>query len=327
MTCERFKGRLRQWLSSLRRCCRGRPSFRNGRTQLVCYRAAGDQLASLDPADTPDPAAPNLPETLFISPGTYRVDGRAFRLDAEGVYRFYALGRLSAQRVVSNADAETTPGLLAWLWSYGNHDDVLSLDALQKELRCRAVEVTCTASARLCCRLLAQLGIPSREVLLLTLDPWDNYDNGHTLVEIHSPSHGWFAFDPSFKCLFRRGDARLSLASLAACATAGDEYVIERVGGATPFSSFRQRGYDFRFWVEHRLASEPELRRWLARTAGAALIGDAGAYCFTTDDDAVRNRVMEYPKEYVSDVRYLPPDEFQRRFYGPNPASPPTHGA
>jgi len=308
--------RVARWLAGRRRRRFGKRGTCDHPTDTLCYRLSGMEVAQVDPADTPPEGAPVLPRRLIVERGTYRVDNRVFRLDAEGVYRFYALGRLSEQRLLWGGDPERLLGLVGWLWSYGNHDDLLAPGALRDEARHRNVEVTCTTATRFCVAMFAELGLNGREVLLLTLDPWNQFDNGHTLLEVCAGPAGWVLYDPSFKCTFRRGGKLLSLLEFVLAVTNDDPYDIVRTDASRRFASYRQRGYDFGFWVEHRMASEQQLRRWYRRVAGVPMIKDSGDFYFTASDAGARDRVLQYPTEYLAAMHHLPMEEFTRRFYG-----------
>jgi len=255
-----------------------------------------------------------MPDQLVVPPGAYRVENRTFRLEQPGLYRIYALGRFSLQRIVPGKDLDDWLKTVGWLWSHGNFDDRHGPQGLRRLIRARRLVISCTHAAMLCDELLAEAGYGSRLVLAMTLETWNQWDNGHTLLEVREPGGEWFAYDPSFGCVFSQGGRRLSLPEFVAAVRAGEPYEIAVLSGGDRAGVFRRGGHDFGFWVEHRADVEEEMRHWHRRLAWVPTVYENGQWLYTGGAD-VERRLSQYD---VS-LTYVEPEQFAERFYGPDP--------
>jgi hypothetical protein len=287
---------------------------RSPHSEVRAYRCFGLEAANV-PDAAPDAGRPApMPEDLVIPMGVYGVEDRTFRIEAPGVYRVYALGRFSLQRVVPGEDLDAWLKTVGWLWSHGNADDHQGVRGLRRLIRQRRLVISCTHAAMLCGELLTAAGYEARMVLAMTLETWNRWDNGHTLLEVRVPDGAWFAYDPSFACVFAQGDRRLSLPEFVAAVRADEPYDIHVLTGGDRAGVFRRRGYDFGFWVEHRAAVQEEMRRWHRRIAWVPTVYDDGRWLYTGGPETARRLAT-----YDVSLTYLEPERFAERFYTAEP--------
>jgi hypothetical protein len=279
-------------------------------SEMVCYRCLDRGMQRVPPTRRVEAGDRPLPEELLISPGTYTIGQGVFPFTEEGVYRCYALGRVSEQRIVWSSDVSMLLSFLGWLWVYGNRDDPLSLRHLRREILHHRVVVSCTPVSFLCHRILKDAGVTSRVVACLTLEPWNAFENGHTMIEIRNDASGWFLYDPSFRCRFKKRERNLGLLDFVQHVRSNQDYGIESLDGGQRTGPFRISDYDFGFRLEHQIGSEEELRRWYSRIAWVPLVFESGHYFFTGDPE-IKKRVLSYSPHY----RYVEADAFMKRFF------------
>jgi hypothetical protein len=84
---------------------------------------------------------------------------------------------------------------LAAQHAHGNRDNLVPLDELEARLAAgERIEVTCTIISVLAQRRLRRARVPSRLVLTMTRGPYDDLDNGHTMIEV-KVGDAWSVYD------------------------------------------------------------------------------------------------------------------------------------
>lgn len=124
--------------------------------------------------------ASDLPDGLVIKPGFYRVENKVFNLSHEGVCRIIVPGERNYQRIVYKDNIKRLMSGIAWMATHGNADDDLGYEAQAEKALTSKLVLTCGVITTFAGNLLNSLSIPNRLVMSLTLDEWNNYDNGHT---------------------------------------------------------------------------------------------------------------------------------------------------
>ncbi|WP_434685295.1 hypothetical protein [Pseudanabaena minima] len=287
---------------------------------VICYRCNGMMLNSIYPLQQPierfssslNPV--NLPNKIVIEPNIYQVRDILFELNDIGLYRFYALNEINEQRLIlSGNDVTSIVKVLAHIWDYGSQDINLDKRQIQQVILHRKIILPCSSLAFLCLDLLQMIHIKARVIAVLTMEEWNQLDDGHTLIEIFDPIEGWFIYDPSFKCIFRAKNQKLSLLQLIDIISNHQQYEIEFLTIKNT-NVFRNASYDFSFWVEHRSNNEYELRKWYQRIFQIPLIYFSNMFYFTGDQ-----RILDRAKQYMTYsgnyYNYIVFDDFMTLFY------------
>lgn len=94
--------------------------------------------------------------------------------------------------------------LLSSMVLHGHRDGNLSFSQLLERLCHRHISLTCGEASAFFREVLKKLGVKSRTVAFLTLDDWNTYDNGHTLLEVYVHSKDqWVLVDVDQKLVFK----------------------------------------------------------------------------------------------------------------------------
>ena len=170
---------------------------------------------------------------------------------------------------------------------HGDLDGAPSPEEIDEIVDDRPVVTTCTYVSRWAVSLLHRVGIRARTVSTLTLDPWNDHNNGHTLIEAMVRGE-WVVFDVDLGVHFTDdAGAQLSLAEWVARVPRDDYRIVPIEPGAPPAS---------------------ELYPLYRRVAQVPLIADGKRWWFWSDREA---RVLSYHGSYVAMDR----DAWEARFY------------
>lgn len=277
--------------------------------QPLAYYLCGQDVKDIHPGRV---KGRPLPATLVIPPGIYRVHGHSYRLVNEGLYRFLHPAVDNQQRVVYRSDPWALVSALSWLSSHGNRDNLKNISDYLKIAMREKLIVTCSYMSGFGQHIFSEQGIPARVVQAVTLDKLNNYNNGHTLLEIKLGGK-WTLVDLDIKFLFRRNGRRLSLLE-AVEAVAEDNYQLEPLAQAVGItvSNFVRKGYDYGLWMETNFFSHSAIRNWYRRIMMIPLMPKSDRpTCFTARTAFQRRKAKKY---YPNSV-YLPRPDFIRRFY------------
>jgi hypothetical protein len=264
-------------------------------------------VASVDQSGASD-----LPRSLLIQPGKYRFEGSAYRLQNEGLYRFGSPGHENQQRIVFSGNLDALLSGIAWIFSHGSSDEGKSFADLSTKALTSKIFVTCGGICDWTQMLLQSVGIKSRVVASLTLDSWNHYDDGHTLIEVYRDSYKkWVVYDLDNNAYFVRDNIPLSFIEFSDHVAAGD-YDIKRLASDSRFdvSNFTdsEKQYDYAFLMEGILANEKSLRSWYKRVVRVPMIEDKGNYIFF--DDVNRSRIETYSPRF----KYMDKEQFMAQF-------------
>jgi hypothetical protein len=255
----------------------------------------------------------DLPTTLILPTGIYRFGDGSYELSKEGLYRFVYPGKENQQRIVYEGHLDALLSSVAWIYSHGNSDDDKSFDEINRKALTSKIFATCGPIASWILRVLEGFGTKARLVQILTLDVWNDYDNGHVLVEVyHSEQKKWVVYDLDNSVYFSHHGIPLSLIEFAEHVTL-DDYKLERLANdaALDVSNFidRKSGYDYAFIMERTLADEQSIREWYKRMSQVPLIQGGKFYYFFDANN--RSRIEGYSESF----RYVDKREFMDRFY------------
>lgn len=294
--------------------------------EVVAYRAAFTEVAALEPIV--DLSAPpetstlddlgldldlvqSLPNDLLIPPGNYTFEGRVYEMEDEGLYRFLAPEQRTEQRVVWDGDVATLLSAVAWIYTHGHEDDGKDVETINDKATREKIRATCGAISTWIGSLLGEVDVESRVVTTLTLEEWNEYNNGHTMIEVwHEEDDAWVVYDLDNNVYFTRDGAPLSFLGFVEAVNESD-YEWVTVASDTRLSvPFKGgSGFDYTFYGEYT-RGEPEKREeWYARVIQVPLIERDGDYWFYDEEN--RERIEGYSARY----KYAPEDEWMSWFY------------
>ena len=162
-------------------------------------------------------AAP-LPSSLVIAPGRYAFAGNTYNVREQGLYRFCHPHKENQQRIVydaRNGNVEALVSGLAWTATHGNSDDGKPKEALTRKATTTKLFITCGTISEWALDILSRNKIRARFVLTLTLDPWNSYDNGHSMIEVYREDlTKWVLYDVDKNTYFTHENVPLSLVEM-----------------------------------------------------------------------------------------------------------------
>ena len=284
---------------------------------ILAYHLYGTKVKKLNPAG--GKASP-MPAKLVIRPGTYSFGGTSFRMEKEGLYRFFNMMKQNLQRVVYKKDPVALISGLCWMQSHGSRDDFKSYEELLEIAGTKKLIMTCGPFSNFVSRLINEHGIKSRVVGMATLLPPTGYDDGHVTMEVRIGGR-WIVLDPDPHTVYRFRGRRLSLAELI-IHVRRDDYEIERLANSYDLavSDFHNpkdhNNYDYGLICETSGAGMPGpersgLRKGLKRVCMVPRMVEGG-FTYSSAPDA---RTLKKAKKRHPALRFLEWDEFLKKFY------------
>lgn len=250
---------------------------------------------------------------LIISPGIYNFSGNKYSLNEEGLYRFILPPRVNAQRIVYQNDLDALLSAISWIATHGNSDNKKSNSELSDKALYSKLFITCGKISKWAHYLLTDLNVKSRLVIGMTIDDWNTYNNGHTLIEVWRDKWGkWMLYDLDNNSYFisRKGDTPLSLVEFSQ-SVANNDYEIIYLSSDTRLdvSNFTSSdGYNYSFLSEE---INMNIRDWYRRVMQVPLIFDKSEKKYLFMDRRNKDRIESYSASY----QFITKNEFMSRFY------------
>lgn len=192
---------------------------------------------------------------------------------------------------------------------HGYKDDSLYFDEAVKVMKKRKLQMTCGSISNFSFRIFHNHEIPVRFILFLTLDEWNNYNNGHSLIEICDQGV-WEMYDITFRNCFVKNNRVLN-----AWETLENIDSVKRIKfSQSPVLAKDDLIYnevDYAPWYEF-LVSEDGQEFFYKRCFQVLLIRKNGIFYFTCDPK-YRERVESYP--YCGPFVYMEKSNFLNTFY------------
>jgi len=267
----------------------------------------------ISPAHKDGNEATQIPKTeLFMQSGFYSFGDEVYDCTRGGLYRFIVPTQEIYNRIVDTGGIIGMLGSIAWLHIHGNSDDQLSFEEKKSKLLDDRLYLTCGAMSVFTRDFLAEFGVKSRVVTSLTLDEWNSYDNGHTMLEVLG-SDGWFVADIDSGKLFMKEGKYLNFIELIE-ASPSDDYQIISLNQAPnlDLSGFvDEHDFNYSMIFGTLYVDESQLRKWYKRVLQVPMIEFDGKYAFFCPASQ-RKRVEGYSQVYV----YMERAQWIETFYG-----------
>lgn len=226
-----------------------------------------------------------------------------------GLYRFVYPPKENQQRIVYDGNLDTLLSGLSWIITFGNYDDSKSNDELTLKAQESKLIITCGRASVWTHDILNKFGVKSRIVTSLTLDEWNSYDNGHTLIEVYRKDYNkWVVYDLDQNVYFERKGTPLSFFEFSNYSSSGSyeiKYISDDVGADISNFLTEDKKYNYAFFAES-LTAFP--KQWYKRAIQVPMIQDGDYYYFFNNN---RSRIESYSDNY----KYMRKDRFMERFY------------
>ena len=283
----------------------------------IVYYVCFDQIEIIHPiGKTTRSNITTLPSNLIISPNLYIYNGKIFNLSKEGLYRFIITNKDNQQRVVYEKNLDALISAIAWIHTHGNSDNHLSNKELTKKATKSKIFLTCGHVSSWALHILNSLGIKARLVGGLTLEEWNGYDDGHTLIEVYREDlNKWTIYDIDNNCYFLKDGRPLSLLEFTNLSSSGDfEIKFISYDIRVDISNFKNEktGFSYAFLSEKRVATNETLKRWYKRVMQVPMIKEGNFWYFF--DLTNKSRIETYSKSY----KYMDKKNFINKFYSVN---------
>ena len=282
----------------------------------IVYHAFMTSTTHLNAIDDNNDAK-ELPNSLVIPPGKYSFQGNTYNLNKEGMYRFIAVLKENQQRIVFEKNIDALLSGISWLYTHGGIDDYKEYDELIQKALTSKIYAQCYTISFSLQTILEQQGIQSRVVTTLTLEPWNTYNNGHTMLEVFRDDYNkWVVYDLDGNAYFEKDKTPLSLMEWYQLIPNDDYEIIFLADDVkVDVSNVSSKDdYDYVFLSESVLMNEEQQRKWYKRVIQIPMIQDDDSkYSFFDERDP--KRVESYSHNY----KYMNKEDFMKRFYPSNP--------
>lgn len=252
-----------------------------------------------------------LPEQLVIKKGDYSVFGNVYNLNREGLYRFINPLMENKQRIVFEKDIDSLMSSLSWIVTHGFNDGAKTIQEKNQISLNNKLYMNCGPTSLWVQSQLTALGIKSRIVAGLTLEEWNKYDNGHTMIEVYRQDLGkWVLYDIDNNTTFLKGLKPLNVYELSDAIKNNESYQIIYLANDSTLdaSQYNVGGYSLTMYQE-MYSGEAGLRKWYKRVLQVPLVCENGRYYFY--DLTNKAKVESYSTSY----KYIPREEFMLKYY------------
>lgn len=152
--------------------------------------------------------AVELPDQLVVKPGVYKLGNNVIDMNKEGLYRLLFPGYKNYQVIVYKDNIMSLLSSIAWIHTHGDNDDPNRFSDLCRIATRDKLYLTCSYISKFSRKLMGSLGIKTRIVKGMTLNKWNDFDNGHVLLEVFHPGlNKWILADIDNNRLFTEGSS------------------------------------------------------------------------------------------------------------------------
>lgn len=250
------------------------------------------------------------PDSLLMNPNIYGFNGPSYDCNAEGLYKYYVVNTNYANRLVYNGNIPKLINSITWLHAQGYHDDTVSYSTALTIAKTRRLRMTCGSIVQFANTLCSNLSVNNRFILLLTLDSWNTYNNGHSLLEVND-GVGWKLWDIDLRNYFQQGSLDLNAIEFRDAVSVNDYDIVHfSQSPILAFGDLIYSSYDYSNWYETQFIDEVYLRQFYSRCAQIVLIKSGSNFYFTSNSSD-RIRIESYDPSFI----YMSEVDFMNTFY------------
>jgi len=251
---------------------------------------------------------------LVIKPGRYCIDGTLFEVRSGGV-RFARFQHFSRYHIVDNGNVYEFLSAIAWAISHGNLDEGKAALVLEQQAKTQKLSLACGNTAILANYLLAKQGYESRMIGGVTLEEWNNFDDGHVLLEVKDKNGQWFLTDLSMNVIFRNRqnkpmNAWEVFSDFRKENFSGKLQIIAR-DAIFDSSGSKLNNYDHIF-LKERVNTQEGLIDWYQRVLQVILVYEKNKWYFFSPDSS---HIGKIEKLYKGSAVSLKRNNYQEKFY------------
>lgn len=253
-----------------------------------------------------------LPPDLIISPGIYNSDSLEYDLHKEGLARILELGRKNTQRLVFKKDTIALLSGLCWIVTHGNRDINKDYEELNKIAISGKLYLTCGHASNWVVRILEDLDIKAREVMMITLEEWNEYDDGHNMVEVLIGDK-WVLFDIDKNLIFKQDGNFINLRQFQQSIGNNTIEMVTLSNDLSYQSGWQDKeNYNLDFLSENYLAGTEWLTNWYKKNSHVIFIERNDTMYFRKrPEPEINDRILTY-SALIKDIH---PDYFDSIFY------------
>jgi hypothetical protein len=254
-----------------------------------------------------------IPLVLTSTAKTINVGGALYDFAGQGLYRIYDdSDQLVRQAFVYDGDVWALAGHLSRVHLHGdrhNEESMAEWDDLVRDGT--PISVTCSRISPYTISHLQSVGVQARLVRSVTLDAWNDYDNSHTMLEVHDASENrWILYDVTLGETLRFRGHRLNLLDTTQLYRGDHQAQLEILNSDSlydPLTSYTDPAQNL-LMLNH---DEPTTQTWYHRVLQAPIINGYFAVDSAADADRIRRA---YPSWTA-----LSPAAFHDMFYPGEP--------
>lgn len=253
----------------------------------------------------------STPDYFLMPPAVYAFNGPSYDCSLEGLYVYYVINTANAYRIVYSQNIDTLLHSITWLHSHGYRED--NVNYATAKYVCKSgdkIHMTCGSIVNFTCNVLNELSIPNRFILWLTLDPWNSYNNGHSVVEVKK-GNSWKVWDMDMRCTFSQNSVDLNAWQLKQ-AIANNDFQVNKFSTSPIFAygDLAYGGYNYQLFLETTFLYPATMKTAYRRSCQVLLIRQ-GEYFYFTCNPSDRARVESYSPSFV----YMTQQAFLETFY------------
>ncbi len=249
-----------------------------------------------------------LPQKLIIKPGKYKVFDKVYDMSREGLYRFIQPFDKTEQRIVCTGGGYKKIGILlsstSWILAHGTLDDRITIEKENRKALHRKLICSCSYASSWVSSVLKKFNINSRLVVGLTLDKWNSYDNGHTMLEIFTGNR-WVVYDVTNHMFFKNELHYLDMYELCDIVFSHRDYEIISLTDSLQYDV----NSPCTLWTESKMSNKECLKKCYDRLFQCSLIEQNNKFYFC--DVMNKDKVESYSHNY----KYMEKDKFMEEFY------------
>jgi len=267
---------------------------------------------------------------MLTEPRTVKMEGHVYRIEQDGLYRFFDL--LNRRRQYDRSDKRQVILYRGDVWRFAGHLTRLHVHGHRhntlSDARCdemarlgERVSITCGNTSGFVRRHLSAVGVKTRNVASNTMEPKLG-DNGHVLCEIYDPREKrWILYDSDGGCRFRYGGRLLDLGKTSNLYRSGKTPDLDFISWSridTFDHDSRHESVTRAHWFtgEGLFRNQETLHAWYGRILQVPMIdGDSAV---ASDEEA-----KEFQAFYGKSRKCIPWAEWRERHYG-SPSSLPA---
>lgn len=182
-------------------------------------------------------------------------------------------------------------------------DDHLPYEEAKEIIKIRPLKMSCGAFSYFSMRYLKERGIKCRFILTLTLDEWDDRNNGHSMIEIYEKGK-WTLWDIDLKNIFVFKGKHLNAKKFCRLSQNGNYEIVKFCPGNIVD--------DENSWYGKAFSTEKSFRKFYKRCCQILMVENEGIFYFTSEFKDIA-RILSYP--YTGPFSYMKKKEFTKTFY------------